>query len=95
MRLLLSIEEDYQGSIEMVLTTITKKIARRLADLSIEEELFFGKGNCDLYLESDPTGALIYVDNKPTGKLTPATVLGLTGGEHSIKLKKDDYGVIF
>ena len=47
------------------------------------------RGN--IYLESEPNGAQIYIDGNNTGKVTPDTLLNYPVGNHSITLKKNDY----
>ena len=41
-------------------------------------------------VQSDPPGANIFIDNKDTGKQTPATI-EVTKGEHSVELRKLGY----
>jgi len=45
----------------------------------------------NIYLDSSPQKAMIYLDGHDTGKLTPETITGLSPGEHIITLKKDGY----
>jgi hypothetical protein len=85
-----SVEEDYQGSIEMLLTSITPRVARKLAGLPVEEPFKFGIGNSDLFVDSQPAGAVIYINDQPTGKTTPATLAGLRSGNYKVYLKKEN-----
>ncbi len=45
----------------------------------------------DLFIESEPGGAQIFLDSLNTNKLTPDTLKNLTTGEHSISIKKENY----
>ncbi len=45
----------------------------------------------DLFIESVPSGAQIFLDSLNTNKLTPDTLRNLTTGEHSISIKKENY----
>ena len=45
-----------------------------------------------LFVDSDPQNALIYVDNKISGYITPDTVKWLTEGSHIITLKQGLFG---
>lgn len=47
------------------------------------------RGN--IYLESQPYGAQIYIDSKNTNKVTPDTLFNYPVGIHSITLKKNNY----
>ena len=47
------------------------------------------RGN--IFLESEPNGAQIYIDGKNTNKVTPDTLLNYPAGNHSITLKKTDF----
>lgn len=48
------------------------------------EKLFYG----EVFLDSNPDSALIYVDNKNSGYFTPDTIKWLESGTHTITLKK-------
>ena len=80
-----NITEDYSGPIEILLTQIMGKVARKLAGVEAEAKPIFG-GNSDLYLKSSPSGAVIYIDDQPTGQTTPATVRGLLPGTHTVRV---------
>jgi PEGA domain len=47
------------------------------------------RGN--IFIESVPVGAQIFIDSKNTNKLTPDSLLNYPVGNHSITLKKNDY----
>jgi ligand-binding sensor domain-containing protein len=42
---------------------------------------------CSAYINSNPAGAQIYVDNKYSGRLTPDTVKWLAKGDHDVRLR--------
>ncbi|WP_128693136.1 PEGA domain-containing protein [Methanoculleus taiwanensis] len=44
-----------------------------------------------LEVESNPAGALVYLDDENTGLLTPCTIRDLAVGSHSIWVEKDGY----
>ena len=48
------------------------------------------KGKGDLYVNSDPPGAGIFVDGRDTGKKTPELLAGLPAGMHKLLVKKSD-----
>ncbi len=45
----------------------------------------------DLFIQSNPSGAGIYVDNNNTSKSTPDTIKGLVVGSHNVTLKLNGY----
>ena len=45
----------------------------------------------DLYIQSDPSGAAIYIDNNNTGQPTPDTIKHLVVGSHNVTLKLNGY----
>ena len=47
------------------------------------------RGN--IYLESEPNGAQIFIDGNNTSRVTPDTLLNYPVGNHSITLKKTEY----
>ena len=47
------------------------------------------RGN--IYLESEPNGAQIFIDGNNSGKVTPDTLLNYPVGNHSITLKKNEF----
>ena len=85
-----TVEEDYLGAIELLLTSVTKKVARKLAGLEVEA-FAPGRGNSDLYIDSHPPGAVIYLNDMPAGKTTPATISGLPSGSYKVTLRKENF----
>lgn len=57
----------------------------------IDEELFPLTTIGSLEITSNPSGAKVYIDDKDTGKYTPASVLNLAVGNHSYKLTMSGY----
>ncbi len=45
----------------------------------------------NLKVESEPTGAKIFIDDNDTGNITPYTLNNITSGEHNIKLTIQGY----
>jgi len=45
----------------------------------------------DIKVESSPNEASIWLDNKDTGKITPAILTDIQAGSHTVKLAKDGY----
>ncbi len=45
----------------------------------------------EIFLDSDPAGAKIFLNENETGKLTPDTLKGLSAGEYFIKLTHKEY----
>lgn len=85
--------EDCPCPLEKVLTSSMKKIAEKMAaggtaGFSSGAAL---TGEGDIYLKSQPSAAEIFVDGKPAGLNTPATIRNVAAGEHLIKLTKGDY----
>jgi len=81
--------EDYNGPIENVLLKTTKIIANKLLGQSGE----WGGiqvGSSDLVISSNPPGAKIYLNNKPTAEVTPATISGVADGIYKLYLKKNN-----
>lgn len=81
--------EDYNGPIENVLIKTTKIIANKLLGHSSE----WGGiqvGSSDLVISSNPSGAKIYLNDKPTAEVTPATISGVADGTYKLYLKKDN-----
>ncbi len=81
--------EDYNGPIENVLLKTTKIIANKLLGQSGE----WGGiqvGSSDLVISSNPPGAKIYLNDKPTAEITPATISGVADGTYKLYLKKDN-----
>ncbi|MBI3124825.1 MAG: PEGA domain-containing protein [Ignavibacteriales bacterium] len=63
--------------------------------VSCERDVFTGYEeieeveNCKIFIESDPSKALIYLNGMNTGKKTPDTLSWLSSGENKITLKTD------
>ncbi len=68
--IVMTVTEDCPCSIEKVLTTSMKNVARKLAGVSREQAVAGAKlsGEGDIYLKSQPTAAKIFLDGKPTQK---------------------------
>ena len=71
--------EDQLDNIQLADNEITKK----------QYQLKPASGNISVF--STPEGASIYIDGSDTGKQAPATLKGLSAGEHKIKLSLDRY----
>jgi len=56
--------------------------------ISITEEKPPTPTTGNIYIDSSPQKAQIFIDGQDIGKLTPETIEGLTPGEHTILLKK-------
>ncbi|OGU66975.1 MAG: hypothetical protein A2499_17515 [Stygiobacter sp. RIFOXYC12_FULL_38_8] len=65
--------------------------------VSCERDVFTGYEeieeveNCKIFIESDPSKALIYLNGMNTGKKTPDTLSWLSSGENKITLKTNYY----
>jgi len=59
-----------------------RRISNESSDL-LDQEVYGG-----VYVDSNPSGADIYVDGKKTRFATPSVVYGLNGGKHTIKVLK-------
>jgi TM2 domain-containing membrane protein YozV len=89
-QILVTVTEDCQCPIELVLTTSMKNITKKLVDASKEyvRPIIGGKG--DIYIKSEPSAALVYIDGKSRGMTTPTTIRDLETGEHLIKVVKGE-----
>ena len=67
-----------------------KNIAEKLAKASKDyiKPIIGGKG--DIYIKSDPSAAIVFINGKPTGKTTPTTIRDLDTGEHLVKVVKGE-----
>lgn len=54
--------------------------------------VFIKKGEGDISIESDPSGAKVHLDGADTNKTTPCTLSAVKEGEHTIKLTLADFG---
>jgi hypothetical protein len=61
-----------------------------IAGKSVNLDVSLAVSGAVVEVHSDPAGAAILVDNKPTGRFTPAT-LALPAGEHKIRLAMEGY----
>jgi len=83
---------DYEGQIEGLLG-IMRKVANSFAgirkDVAKKTETKEAKVTKvgDIYIVSEPNGAVIYIDNKKTAWQTPHLIEGYPVGKHSIELK--------
>ena len=83
-----SVIEDYSGPIENLLLKTTKVVVAKILGV---DELSGGMallGSSDLQITSNPSGALIYLNDRPIGENTPYTIEGLQEGEYRVKLTK-------
>ncbi len=71
-------------------TTINVKVYDKLTT-SINTKLMVEKKFGNLFLESIPDGAAIYLNGININKITPDTVGGLETGSYQVTLKKDNY----
>jgi serine/threonine protein kinase len=51
-----------------------------------------GKGS--IIVETEPPGLIVYLDGKPTGKVTPATIEDLRAGSYEVRLERDDKSIV-
>lgn len=52
------------------------------------------KGGSSLIVRTQPEGLKVFIDDKDTGRITPATIVGLHAGERRVVLKRDDGSVV-
>ena len=81
--ILMSVRETYEGSIQQLLTITVKRVANTLTE---------GKGgirsSSDLYVSSEPSGAIISIDGNLINNITPFVLESLSPGEHTLTLTK-------
>lgn len=71
---------------------LTKKVTIELNnDKPLKKEYILQRAQSTVVINSDPSGASIYVDGKDTGKKTPSTLTGINPGSHIITVKKAGY----
>jgi len=87
-QIITSVVEDYSGPIENLLVQTTKIVAARLLGQTTDESSVLLTGNCDLFVDSNPAGGTIYLNEKPVGDVTPFRLEGLREGDYTIKVKK-------
>jgi len=96
-RIMLTKTEDCNCPIEQVLTTSLRNVALKMAGLTpdnapkpvFSDEQVSGQG--DFYFKSTPTGAKVYIDDKPLSGVTPITKEGIPAGTHQIRMEKGYY----
>ena len=59
--------------------------------VSVSEPEKYEVGIAQYYITTDPTGAHIHVDGRPTGQFTPDTIKWLVEGVHNFKLELHPY----
>lgn len=69
-------------------------LALLLAACREEDGFIGGPGGARAFVDSDPPGGRILVDNRGTGRLTPDTIRGLTG-RHDITVRMDTLGTSY
>ncbi|MGA9291452.1 MAG: PEGA domain-containing protein [Ignavibacteriaceae bacterium] len=67
--------------------TIVKQNTTTSENIILTKTVEYG----DLYIQSDPSGAAIYIDNNNTGQSTPDTIKSLIVGSHKVTLKLNGY----
>ena len=79
----MSVRETYEGSIQKLLKINVKNVANTLTE---------GKGgirsSSDLYVSSEPSGAIISLDGKLINTVTPFVLESLSPGKHTLTLTK-------
>lgn len=83
-----SVSNDFKGEVDGLLT-LMNEVASVFAGISAQMKTVSHAGTADVYVNSNPDGAQIVIDNNPTGLLTPALVENLTKGFHTIYVKKE------
>jgi len=85
--ILFTVNEDYHGPLENVLSEVVAKVAQRLA---VTGSVMNGVGTGDLYIESSPSGAKVRVDGIEMKGLTPLTLQRIAVGKHQVELSLGD-----
>jgi len=87
-----TVTEDCQCPVEQVLTTSMRNVAFKLAGKTPSVRITDdpSKGTGDIFIKSNPSDGEIYLDSFNTGEKTPATLRGVTIGNHEIMVIKDD-----
>ena len=83
-----SVVEDYNGPIENLLVQTTKIVAAKLSGNSTNGSSLVLTGNCDIFIQSNPPGGTIYINDRPMGDVTPYRLEGLQAGDYKIKVRK-------
>ncbi|MDI6738900.1 MAG: PEGA domain-containing protein [Candidatus Edwardsbacteria bacterium] len=85
-----SVTEDFGGTVEVLLTKIMGKVARRLSGVTETQQRSLFGGDADLFVKSDPAGGTIYIDDQPVGQVTPGMVKKLVPGSHTVRVETAD-----
>jgi hypothetical protein len=84
--ILFTVNVDYKGSIEEVISRVTGDAALKLARSAggeIAKAMTAGKKG-DLYITTEPSGATVEIDGQKISGQTPLTLQGFPAGEHRI-----------
>ncbi|MFC2170819.1 PEGA domain-containing protein [Calditrichota bacterium] len=83
---------DCRCNIDDVLTVRMKDAAQLLAGLSVSKEKILEKTleKGDLYIKSNPAGAMIFIDGMLKTGVTPVLMEDVFAGQHQIRLTKDN-----
>ncbi len=79
--------EDYEGKVEGLLN-VMKSIAGAFAGLDGGSAASAGTG--DIYIVSNPSRSVIYIDGKQTEWVTPKLLEGVTAGKHVIEARNGE-----
>jgi TolB-like protein len=88
--IVISIIEDYSGPIENLLVQTTKIVAGKLSGKAYSRSSLVFTGTSDLFIDSNPQGGTIYINDKPMGDVTPYQLEGLPEGDYKVIVKKDN-----
>ena len=94
-RIMLTKTEDCNCRIEKVLTTSLRNVALKMAGMATGGErlpIVNGKqvaGRGDFFFKSNPSGAQVFIDDKPITGTTPVMKEDVPAGTHQIRMKKD------
>lgn len=80
----LSVNQDFQGPIEDLLSQAVPLIAAKL--VAGRQGIQAGSASADLYLTSRPDGGTIELDGQLRPETTPATLQGIPAGVHRIRV---------
>ncbi len=91
--ILFTVNVDYKGSIEDVISRVTGEAALKLAHSAGDEaaKIMIAGKKGDLYITSEPSDALVEIDGKKIDGRTPLTLQGYTAGEHRIAARRNNY----
>jgi TolB-like protein len=88
-----NLSEDCDCAIEELLTSVLKRMARKLAGVSGSGEgaiVALDKGDASIFVKSTPEGARVFIDGRMVEGVTPITVQGIPAGKHDIRVQKND-----